>query len=1016
MSLSNTNYLNIAKSKNVEENWLFQLFNQNSYLFFDGADDYIDLGTTTANSSINVKGVSEDDGTGLVGTGVSISFFINFPEVGGKEIIFASNSTATYSGYWIDKNDSDKIRFNWGNDSGVTATARRSMTGDTTISANTWYHVLITSTFAYADSGTNIYINNVAETITASGTASVTTPTYVSDGKAYVSREDFGDSNYGGKLYIKNLAIWAGILDSNNRTTVYNSGNYLDLSKDFGNYTQSSNLKLYLEFNKGDNKAIDLSNNNDAGTIYNAVYGGFLGLAYSSVKVSNSYYHGALKSSPSIRESLDLKNSIAKASNLRINAINFKYKGFNLSEEILGSTNYYYNQTVKIYSQLNKTENINNCMQIYHGRLSDISHTIENVSMSVIQQRPWDFITIPIDKTTDRKLLIPVAYGDYTRNSASSVSSPQFKSDLTSYAYRQVNYNKIDDTFALYPNTNSASSEAELAHYNEQFDVFIPLANAQATTINTDGAFHGKIESRFQRIFGVRPNSIDTIGSVDSRITVSNLDRVIDNDNTNYAEFSASFTTFVIAGANYYLNIDTPEEDVNFFLLRDSDGDRVIINDTGGISASDTTLTITDASNLFEGSVLKLKEEIVTVTSISSNTLTIIRGEYNTTAIAHDDEDDVYTTNNYNILHVKYQINVSQSGGNNKFLLIAGNEGAFFTEETQTSVSTVTKKIPFPGFCKRIVLSVNFIGDGNTPIVGNFRVFDVYVVASRESKEPEKNLYIANDGLTSSLSDTTTVSGLVSTGLHAHRDLIARFTGYDVNDSELYNWSSGLNVNSIRSSWYARINILKEVELKKVLEKLQKEFGFVFKFRADGTGSYWTVKASYSSGDVVETLTKNDISNIKISHTPFSELLTKLKVNYVKHPAEDTYLLSIDSEDTTTSPTPRQRMNIRDKENTATVNLDYNYNAPGNADVGAGSSDPADGYSDYYMNIFGDVRKIISCDIINIAKGYRLETGDIVQFNIDEIKPYGNDWSNYYMITMVKRGLTNISIECREVG
>ena len=46
MSLSNTNYSNILYSKDVEENWLFQLFNQNSYLTFDGTDDYIDLGAT----------------------------------------------------------------------------------------------------------------------------------------------------------------------------------------------------------------------------------------------------------------------------------------------------------------------------------------------------------------------------------------------------------------------------------------------------------------------------------------------------------------------------------------------------------------------------------------------------------------------------------------------------------------------------------------------------------------------------------------------------------------------------------------------------------------------------------------------------------------------------------------------------------------------------------------------------------------------------------------------------------
>jgi len=1004
VSLSNTNYLNIAKTKNIEENWLFQLFNQNSYIEFDGDDDYIDLGATTSSSPTSLTSTED----------MSVSFWVKFN--GASQWIYMNNSVDNnYAGVSIYVDQDRKFSFLYGDNTGVAGTDFIRFKTSTTYDDNTWYHVTITTNFF--QSGTTFYVNGSSSGITTNGSGSLS-PSSIqyTNGNAYIARSNPQNPDSYGNICLRNLAVWSGVLDSNNAAAIYNNGNFLSLINDYGNYNQSANLVGYWEFNNGNNIATDLTGNSAAGTIYGAYYRGFLGLSFANTKVSDSYYHGALKTSPTIRESLDLKNSIAKTSNLRISAINFKYQGFNLSEEILGSSNYYYNQTVKIYSQLNKTDDINNCMQIYHGRLSDISHTIENVSMSIIQQRPWDFITIPTDKTTDRKLLIPVAYGNYTRNSASSVSSPQFKSDLTSYAYRQVNYNKIDDTFALYPNTNSASSEAELAHYNEQFDVFIPLANAQATTINTDGAFHGKIESRFQRIFGVRPHSIDTIGSVDSRITVNNLSNAIDGNNSSFAQFTANFTTFVIAGANYYLNIDTPEEDVNFFLLRDSNGDRVVINDTGGISASDVTVTITDASNLFAGSVLKLKEEIVTVTSISSNTLTIIRGEYNTTAIAHDDQDDVYTTNNYNILHVKYEINVTAASGNNKFVLVAGNEGAFFVEDTQTSISTRTKKIPFPGFCKRIVLSVNFIGDGNTPIVGNFEIFDVYVVASRESKKPEKNLYIANDGLTSSLSDTTTVNGLVSSGLHAHRDLLARFTGYDIRDSDLYNWSSGLNVNSIRSAWLARINLLKETDLKKILEKIQKEFGFIFKFRADGTGSYWTVKASYSSGDEVETLTKNDISNIKISHTPFSELLTKIKVNYVKHPAENNYLSSVTSEDTTTSPTPRQRMNIRDKENTATINLDYNYNAPGNADVGAGSSDPADGYSDYYMNIFGDVRKIISCDIINIEKGYKFETGDIVKFNIDEIKPYGNDWSNYYMITIIKRGLRKISIECREVG
>ena len=1004
MSLLNTNYQNIAKKRDIQENWLFQLFNQNSFLSFDGVNDYIDLGTTSS----AIQSITSD---------VTISLWVNFPSSssGSNVYVFQSNTVDDYwTGFFVYKDSNDKISL-LVSDGADNSNYQRVRTG--AISFDTFFHITITSDLSADndENNTKIYFNNVEQTLDSVSSGSPTIG-YSSSGKAMFAKLLKPDPDVFYSFKIRNFAIWRAVLNADNRTAIYNSGKYLDISNDSGNYNQSSNLKLYIEFNKGDNKATDLSANNVAGEIEGAAYGGFLALSFGSAKVSRTYYHGVVDSSPSIRESIDLRNSISKSGNLNISAINAKYKGFNLSKEVFGGDNFYHNQTVKVYSQLNNTTDINNCLQIYHGRLVSVSHGIENISFSIVQHRPWDYLVTPTDKTTERKLLVPIAYGDYTKNGASTFASPKFRNTLTSYDYRSVEFNKLSDGFAIYPNTNAASSDGELAIYNEQFDMFVPLANAQSTTVNTDGAFHGRVESRAQRIFGVRPDSIETIGTVDSRITVSNLDRVIDSDNTNFAQFSANFTTFVIAGANYYLNIDTPEEDENFFKLQNADGDDILINDSGGINSTDTTLIIDDASGLFVGSILKLKEEIVTVTNISSNTLTIVRGQYNTTAISHSDDDRIFTTNNYNVLHVKYEINVTSSAGDNKFLIIVGNEGGFFSQETQTSVSTVTAKVPFPGFCKQVVLSVNFIGDGSSAINGNFKVYDVFIIASRENKKPPKKLFIANDGLSSSLIDDTTVSGTITKGLYAHRDILARFTGYDVRDSDLYNWSSNLDVNSLRSAWSIRLNNNKEEDVKKILEKIQKEFGFIFKFRPDGTGSYWTVKASYASGDVVETLTKDDIKSINISHTSFNQLITKMTVNYVKHPAENRYLQTIISENSTASPTPRERMNIKDKENTSVVNLDYNIDKPGNADIGGGSADPTDGYSDYYMNIFGDIKKIISCDIVNVSKGYKLEAGDIIQFNIDEIKPFGEDWSNYYMVTTVQRSLNQIKIQCREVG
>ena len=102
----------------------------------------------------------------------------------------------------------------------------------------------------------------------------------------------------------------------------------------------------------------------------------------------------------------------------------------------------------------------------------------------------------------------------------------------------------------------------------------------------------------------------------------------------------------------------------------------------------------------------------------------------------------------------------------------------------------------------------------------------------------------------------------------------------------------------------------------------------------------------------------------------------------------------------------------------AGIDLDMNVNKPGNANPGGGN--PNDGFADYYMNIFGDVKKIINCQIINSAKAYSLETGDIIQFSNTAgempVDPFGDNWADYYMITNLQRSPGSVSITAREVG
>jgi len=228
--------------------------------------------------------------------------------------------------------------------------------------------------------------------------------------------------------------------------------------------------------------------------------------------------------------------------------------------------------------------------------------------------------------------------------------------------------------------------------------------------------------------------------------------------------------------------------------------------------------------------------------------------------------------------------------------------------------------------------------------------------------------------------------------------------------------SSVVEDHRATSAWNIRWWEHKPVELKKILDSMQLEFGFIFKFRHDGSGSYWVIKDKYASDDVAVTLKKDDIKNLQINNTPFSALLTKMEINYEKHPAESRYISNLTSSDTTNNQ--RNTWNILAKENIANIDLNMNVNKPGNADPGGG--DPNDGFADYYMNISGDVKKIIGCDIINSAKAYSLETGDIIQFSNTAgempVDPFGDNWADFYCITDLKRSPGKVSITAREVG
>ena len=213
--------------------------------------------------------------------------------------------------------------------------------------------------------------------------------------------------------------------------------------------------------------------------------------------------------------------------------------------------------------------------------------------------------------------------------------------------------------------------------------------------------------------------------------------------------------------------------------------------------------------------------------------------------------------------------------------------------------------------------------------------------------------------------------------------------------------------------WKIRYWQLEPVDLQKELEKLQYEGGFIFRYN-NNTPEYIHIKDSYSSTAESNILSKDDISNISVKVTPFGELLTKQTISYERHPAENRYLTTTEA----SNSTARTNWNIQTKENTSKVSLEA-YVSP--AIPTSPASNPNDDFYTYYDNIFGTVKLMVDCTIVN-PKFYALGVGDVIEFdenNMFPATPMGHNsatWNGLkMMIVSMSRSVGTLKITAREI-
>ena len=967
MSLTPTNnYSGASRLGNVKENWLFQLFNQDSYLSFDGVDDFINCGSPSA----TIKAL----------TNITISFWVKFPSssTGYNVYVFNSEGVEDYfHGFSVFKDSSEKISLIIG-DAGNNTNYERVRGGS--VSKDVWLNVVIKSNIgsSFGSSNTSIFINNVEVSTSDFGVGGITSAGYSDNGITNFGKSFVADPDAFYKFNIKSFAIWGTQLNEDNIEAIYNSGNFLSIEENSGNYDQSSNLKAYWEFNNGENFAQDITGNTTTGTITGAKYEGFLPLSYRDTTVDNVFYHGVIKSSASIRNSIDVLKSIEKIGNLSLSVINSKYKGSDLSKELFLGSNNYYNRTVKVYSQLNEINDIDDCLQLYHGRLTNISHNDSDVKLSIVQKSPWDNITIPNVKS-ERGNFFPIVYGNYTKNS-STYGSTAYVGTLNKLLFPV----KVDSTTHYYNcllHKDIGSTDITLHYYEEGMDAFLPLEDVSNAAAQGDG-YAVKTKWTLKRHIKYKPIGAiaRSLPSTFSNIIDGNVDHSLSDGQSSIdmAKASDGISTNIHKDNLFSLPLVSDAPDI--LSTSNNHGLKVEVrwNMTGfsGTTGNDggliaNSITIYDQSRYATGSIPNTEN---TGTQFATN------GTFNgsLTSGASVTIAEVTSATTGSVTANSFHTYPWDNGLSIRFRRLVTSE----TEGSGSASSTIA----------------GTLNVADVRLTGTFRIHD-YASRVNEIKE----LYLGANGLTASWDD-----GAITKGHEAHRDLLIRYAGMPTIEPE--NWSA---LENDRSAWLIRYWLHDEKELKKVLEKLQYEFGIIASISPSGVLKYKWIHGTgannaFRTEDVVTTLTKSDISNTLIKTTSLSEIVTKTIINNVKHPAKNTYL----TETTAVNAEPRSKYNIKSKENVTTINLDALTLTP--ASIPA--TDKQGDFYSYYSQANSDVKKIVDCEIVNIQKGYLLETGDIIKFDDMIVEPFADDWSNYYMIVSITRTAGKIKITAREVG
>ena len=679
-------------------------------------------------------------------------------------------------------------------------------------------------------------------------------------------------------------------------------------------------------------------------------------------------YHSLITSSPSIRESIDLVESTSKVGNISITCVNGQlsnHSNATLAAEIYGGTRKYINRDVVVKSRVGGQENT-----IYTGRLKSVRlENQDTVTIEISARTPIDFLKIP-EHTSNAGNFFPIFYGSGTPQT-STVSSPQLMQyspakvfpvmvdSLNNGQYNCLAHEAVTDGRLHYPIKDLFSSDG--------FPVFVPLDDVQNNSFDDyEGATNDTDKNvlftdlDLERAYLVRPVQNISI-TLPSTGLPSNTGNFSDND----ANTSATW------------NFTAPQGD-------GTDSLKFKIND---ISKEEHEIqecklhikwAVSNHSENSGGTIVSTLRVKPTYTG-STNTVVIDNITGNRTA-AYSSAIDLLSTSTFSNANGQIPDDVEIE------FLITHN-----VQDNNDSAGSVTIS-PFDFFLEITT-----------------KITDTDNLANSSAVTGIKKLYTGADGLDQSFNAGNVATNIVQ----MHRDLIHRFGG--ITDTP-ENYSA---LNTARSSWTVYYYLHKQEELQKVLDKTQKEGGFIFRFKAsDGSPQYIYLVDSPSTN---HTISKSDITNTNISLTAFDNLITKRVLKYQRNPINDELLFEKTFTDTTNDP--RGIYNVQSEENVSSEDLEILSGAIGAANGNMGSGNKNDGYANYYNAIEGNPKILVETEIINPGSSggshfYLMEVGDICAFDHTDmiVEPFGESFNGKkFMVVGIIRNPGNLKVSLREI-